>query len=74
MPITYHPSAAKLPNGQGFRPIVMLRKDKGQMVGSKTGQDVFTTKDQARNYARNACHAAMATLARDYPTFTIRCA
>lgn len=74
MTVTYHPAAAKLPNGSGFRPIVMLRKDKGRMIGSKTGAQVFQLKEDARNYARNACHAAMATLARDYPEFIIRCA
>ena len=79
--ITYHPSAAKLPNGKGFKPMVMLRKDaaglpsaKGRMVGSKSGATVYTLKDDARNAAREACHVAVAALARDYPQFQARVA
>lgn len=72
--ITYHASAARLPNGKGFRPMVMLRKDAGRMVGSKSGAQVFTLKDDARNAAREACHVAVATLARDYPQFLARVA
>lgn len=72
--ISFHPAAAKLPNGQGFKPMVMLRKDKGRMVGSKSGAQVFALKDDARNAAREACHVAVAALARDYPQFLARVA
>jgi hypothetical protein len=71
---TFHPAAAKLPNGQGFRPMVMLRNAKGHMVGSKSGASVFPDKVSARNSAREACHAAMANLSRDYPGFAVRVA
>lgn len=69
--ITYHPSAAKAPNGRGFRPIVMLRKDSGQMVGSKLGTTVYSIKGDARNAAREACHSAVAYLERNYPQFIV---
>lgn len=72
--ITFHPAAAKLPNGQGFKPMVMLRKDRGRMVGSKSGATVYTLKVDARNAAREACHNAVANLALNYPQFLARVA
>jgi hypothetical protein len=81
--ITYHPAATKAhgaldTNGKrihGFKPMVMLRNAHGQMVGSKTSAlTIYANKVDARNAAREACHVALESLARDYPQFIARVA
>lgn len=54
--VTFHATASKLHNGQ-YRPMVMVRNPQGQMAGSRVaGSRAFSTKDEARNFARHAAH------------------
>lgn len=60
--ITFHASASRCHDG--FRPMVLIRNPKGQMIGSRTSKAyVFATKDEARNAARLAAHHVAERLA-----------
>lgn len=60
--VTFHPTASRLHNGS-YRPMVMVRNPKGQMIGSRVASSKeFPTKEDARNYARNAAHNVAARL------------
>lgn len=54
--VTFHPTATRLHTG-AFRPMVMVRNPKGQLIGSRVSTSrTFLTKEEARNFARQAAH------------------
>lgn len=59
--IRYHASAKSNRRGE-FHAIVMVRNERGQMIGSKCSPHAYPDKATARNYARIAAFRAAATL------------
>lgn len=64
--IRYHASAKANRSGE-FHAIVMVRNERGQMIGSKCSPHAYADKVTARNYARIAAFRAAANMRSEYP-------
>lgn len=63
--IRYHASAKATRNGE-FQAIVMVRNERGQMIGSKCSPHTYADKATARNFARIAAFRAAANMRREH--------